>query len=129
MARQTEVLIIDDEEIVCERLREHLQAEGLGVETFTESAKALARLAEKPFDVVVTDLKMKAPNGLDVLHEIRRSSPATQVIIITGYGSIESYSEAQFGGAYEFVPKPFKAEQVAALVKKAGSKAARLKHK
>ena len=105
MARQTEVLIIDDEEIVCERLREHLQAEGLGV----------------------TDLKMKAPNGLDVLHEIRRSSPATQVIIITGYGSIESYSEAQFGGAYEFVPKPFKAEQVAALVKKAGSKAARLK--
>ncbi len=127
MAKQTDVLIIDDEEIVCERLREHLEKEGLAVESFTQSDKGLARAAEKSFDVVVTDLKMKAPDGLDVLHELRTTSPGTQVIIITGYGSIESFNEAQFGGAFEFVPKPFKLEQLAALVKKAGKRAARVK--
>ena len=121
-----QVLVIDDEEIVCKRLREHLEKLGLEVETFTESAKALVRLSERSFNVVVTDLKMKAPDGLDVLHHVRRTSPATQVIIVTGYATIESEREAEYSGVFGFVSKPFRLDEVGSLVKKAAKKGERL---
>jgi len=126
MERNARVMVIDDEEIVCRRLRERLEREGLEVETFTESARAVDRLAEASFEVVVTDLKMKAPDGLDVLHHVRRTSPSTQVIIVTGYATIESSREAEYGGVYGFVSKPFRLDEVASMVKKAAKKAGRL---
>ncbi len=126
MDRNGQVMVIDDEEIVCNRLRDHLKKQGLDVETYTESEKAVARLTEKSFDVVVTDLKMKAPDGLDVLHHVRRTSPATQVIIVTGYATIESEREAEYSGVYGFVSKPFRLEAVGSMVKKAAKKAERL---
>ena len=110
---------------MCERLREHLQNSGMQVETYTESGKALARLEDKRFDVVVTDLKMDGPTGLDVLHFVRRKAPSTQVIIITGYASIEAAREAEFTGVYDFVTKPFKMSAVGSLVKKAASRSKR----
>jgi len=126
MERNARVMVIDDEEIVCRRLRERLEREGLEVETFTESARAVDRLAEASFEVVVTDLKMKAPDGLDVLHHVRRTSPSTQVIIVTGYATIESSREAEYGGVFGFVSKPFRLDEVGSMVKKAAKKAGRL---
>lgn len=118
-----QVLVLDDEEVVCERLKAHLDKKGFEVETFTESQAAIDRMAQKAFDVVITDVKMEGPSGLDVLHFVRRESPGTQVIVITGYGSIEAIREAEYGGAYEFINKPFTMKAMEALTLKAGKKA------
>jgi len=127
MEKGAEVLVLDDEEIVCERLKEHLENSGFQVETFTESQQAIDRLGEKQFDVVVTDLKMEGPSGLDVLHFVRNQMEGTQVIMITGYGSIEAAREADYTGVYKFIHKPFQLEELGKLVKKAAKKAVKLK--
>jgi two-component system response regulator AtoC len=118
-----QVLVLDDEEVVCERLKAHLEKKGFEVEAFTESQTAIDRMATKSFDVVITDVKMEGPSGLDVLHFVRRENPATQVIVITGYGSIESIREAEYGGAFEFINKPFTSKAIEALTLKAAKKA------
>jgi len=117
------VLVLDDEPIVCERLSNHLQKNDFSVEAFTESSEAIKRLAERSFDVVVTDLKMKGPTGLEILHYVRDHADGTQVIIITGFASIDALREAEYGGVFEFVPKPFTMERLTSLVKKAARKA------
>lgn len=127
MSDPIDVLVLDDEEIVCEQLKHHLEKRDFRVEPFTESEKALARLAEKDFDVVITDLKMKGPTGLDVLHIVRKQGQGTQVIMITGYATIEASREAEYGGVFDFITKPFQLDAVAKLAKKAGKKARRLR--
>jgi len=118
-----QVLVLDDEDVVCERLKAHLDKKGFEVETFTQSQTAIDRMAQKAFDVVITDVKMEGPSGLDVLHFVRRESPGTQVIVITGYGSIEAIREAEYGGAFEFINKPFTMKAMEALTLKAAKKA------
>ena len=126
MSKQSEVLVLDDEAIVCDRLKEYLERDNFIVEVFTDSQAAINRLAEKRFDVLVTDLKMKGPNGLDVMHFVRRKEEGTQVIIITGYSSMEAAREAEYSGVFEFLDKPFQMETLAKLVKKAAAKSVRL---
>ena len=127
MKNRTEVLVLDDEAIVCERLKEHLEGKGFEVETFTESQRAIDRLMEKTFEVVVTDLKMEGPSGLDVLRLVRDQGRGTQVIMITGYASAEAARAADYTGVYEFILKPFQLEEMAKLVKKAAKKAMKFK--
>jgi DNA-binding NtrC family response regulator len=122
---ETRVMVVDDEEIVCDRLRDHLEKGGCHVTTFTDSRQALAALEESRFHVVVTDLKMAGPSGLDVLLNVRQRGHPTQVIIITGYGSIEAAREAEAVGAYDFVCKPFELKQLEKKVKKAARRAQR----
>ncbi|MFH1723310.1 MAG: response regulator [Elusimicrobiota bacterium] len=119
-----QVMVLDDEALVGERLMPVLEKEGLEVEVFTESQKALDRLKEKSFHVVVTDLKMKGADGLDVLNFVKTHSPGTQVILITAYGSFEQAREAEAIGVFEFVSKPFKMSALCKLVVKAAKKAA-----
>jgi len=121
----TQVMVVDDEQIVCDRLKGHLEKEGFQVETFTDSRKALAALEERRFHVVVTDLKMAGASGLDVLHNVRDRGYPTQVIIITGYASIEAAHEAEIVGAYEFVCKPFELKELTKLVARAAKRAKR----
>ena len=90
MALKGRILVVDDEPIVCERLKPALEKIGFYVETHTESQKAIDRLAEEKFDVVVTDIKMKGPDGLEILHFVKQQSPATHVVIITGFATVES---------------------------------------
>lgn len=123
MKRSPEVLVLDDEEIVCARVEEYLQKKGFSVETFTDSQEALDRLAAKRFDVVVTDLKMNGPTGLDVLRYVQSNSPATEVVIITAYASIEVAQEADIVGSFGVVCKPFQLQEVYRLVKQAAKKA------
>ena len=72
---------------------------------------------------------MKGPTGLDVLHFVRNQSQGTQVIIITGYASIDSAREAEYGGVYDFITKPFQLGVLGAMVRKAAKKARRMKGK
>ena len=123
MRRSAEVLVLDDEEIVCTRVEEYLEKKGFSVETFMDSQEALNRLAEKNFDVVVTDLKMNGPTGLDVLRYVQNNSPTTEVIIITAYASIEVAKEAEIVGSFGVVCKPFQLQEVHRLVKQAAKKA------
>ncbi len=119
MADTIEVMVLDDEPTVGERLKEFLGKEGMAVETFVDSQAAVQRLAEKSFNVVVTDLKMKGPSGLDVLQAVKKRNLSTQVIIITGYRTIEAARGAEFIGAFGFVDKPFRLEDLGKMVKKA----------
>lgn len=129
MKNPVEVLVLDDEAIVCERLKSQLEKSEFNVETFTESQLAIDRLREKTFDVVITDLKMEGPTGLDVLHFVRDHSRGTQVIIITGYASMEAAREADYTGVYDFIQKPFRLDKMAAMVKKAAKKAVKARGK
>jgi pyruvate,water dikinase len=123
MASDIEVMVLDDEPTVCERLKDFLEKNGMKVEAFTDSSTAVERLAHKRFHVVVTDLKMKAPTGIDVLVTIKRQKLPTQVIVITGYRTMEATRSAEYVGAYAFLDKPFHLEQLRDLVKKAAKKA------
>jgi DNA-binding NtrC family response regulator len=108
MARPIEICIVDDEQIVCERLQPVLEKNGFIVESFTDSKAAMARLSEKPFDILITDLKMAPPDGAELLKYARQHFPEIRVIIITGFATVETARQAMKGGAVDFIAKPFR---------------------
>ena len=110
------VLIIDDENIVCERLGAEMTKLGFEVETFTDSSEALQRIATQHFDLVITDIKMRGPTGIEVMRFVKENYPTTKVIVITGFATVETAREALKGGAVDFMPKPFKISQLRDLV-------------
>ena len=118
------VLLLDDEPIVCERLKPALEKIGFYVESFTEGQKAVDRVMEETFDVLVTDLKMQKPDGLEVMDFVRRHSPATKVIIITGFATVDTAVETLKGGAVDFIAKPFKIRTLCDLIVKLTSEQA-----
>ena len=120
---ETQVMVVDDEEIVCDRLKNHLEKDGFIVETFTVSEEAIAALGGKRYHVVVTDLKMAGPSGLDVLHNVRKQGYSTQVIIMTGYASLEAAREAEAVGAFDFICKPFEMKELSKQIKNAAKRA------
>ncbi len=124
MPTNIDVMVLDDEPTVCERLKDFFEKDGMKVETFTESSKAVERLAQQRFHVVVTDLKMKGPTGIDVLVAVKNQNLPTEVIVITGYRTMDVTRAAECVGAYAFLDKPFHLEQLRDLVKKAAKKAA-----
>lgn len=116
MKRQIRLILLDDEPIVCERLKPALEKIGFYVEAYTESQDVIDRFAEEKFDVLVTDLKMRKPNGLDVMNFVKRQSPSTKVIIITGFATKDTAAQAMASGAAEFIAKPFKISQLLDLI-------------
>lgn len=116
MSVKGKILILDDEPIVCERLKPALEKSGFHVETFVDSQRAVERLGEESFDVLVTDLKMRGLDGIDVLRYANEHAPATRVIIITGFATVETAREALRSGAVDFIAKPFKISQLRDLI-------------
>jgi DNA-binding NtrC family response regulator len=110
------ILVIDDEKIVCDRLTMELEREGFAVEAYTESEQALERIASQHFDLVITDIKMRGPNGIEVMNFVRENHPSTKVIVITGFATVETAREVLKGGAVDFIPKPFKMSNLRELV-------------
>lgn len=121
--REKSVMVLDDETIVGERLKPALEQEGFSVEVFTDSGQALERLRQTSFSVLVTDMKMRGPSGMDILRFVKEAAAPTQVIIITGYATIETSHEARALGAYHFIAKPFKMKDLVKLVVKASKEA------
>jgi len=119
MGEQKSVMVLDDEPIVGTRLKPLLEREGLSVEVFTDSSQALERLKQKTYSVLVTDMKMHGPTGMDVLRFLKNSGAPTSVIIISGYATIETSHEARALGACQFIAKPFKMKDLVKLVVKA----------
>lgn len=116
MKAKKRVIILDDEPIVCERLKPALEKIGFYVETYTDSQQVIDRCVEGGFDVLVTDLKMRKPDGLDVMNFVKQNSPSTKVVIITGFATVDTAKEAMKGGAVDFIAKPFKIKQLCDLI-------------
>jgi DNA-binding NtrC family response regulator len=106
-------------------LKDYLEKQGMEVEAFLDSQTAIDRLGEKTFDVVVTDLKMKGPSGLDVLVQVHKRNLPTEVIIITAFWNFEDARGAEVVGVFDFIHKPFKLKDIHELVTKAAKKARR----
>jgi len=101
------VLIVEDEAIMRESLRDWLRAEGYEVETAEEGEEALQKIGEKEFGVAVLDLRLPGRDGLEVLREATAQDPKLKGIIITAYPSVETAVEAMKMGAVDYMVKPF----------------------
>jgi DNA-binding NtrC family response regulator len=119
MAKELEVLLLDDEPIVGKRLKPALAKVGCNVEVFEDPKKALERIDQKEFDIVVTDIRMDEVDGLQVLEHVRQSSERTKVIMITGYAMMAVAREAMEKGAFDFIAKPFKPDDLRKVIAKA----------
>ena len=119
MANKLKIMVIDDEEIVGKRLKPALEKRGDIVESFVNSKNALMRLSEEHFDIVITDIRMDEIDGLEVLDYIKSHSKDTKVIMITGYATVEVAREALAKGAFDFIAKPFKPEDLRIIINKA----------
>lgn len=115
---QKKIIVLDDEPIVCERLKPALEKKGFYVETYTQSKDVIDRVTQQKFDVLVTDLKMRKPDGLDVMDYVSQYSPSTKVIIITGFATVETATKAIKSGAVDFIAKPFRISQLRDLILK-----------
>jgi DNA-binding NtrC family response regulator len=113
---KAKILILDDEPIVGDRLKPALEKCGYDVETQTDSQAAIDQLARTRYDVLITDLKMAGPSGLDVLRFVQEQTPSTRVIVITGYATAEQAKESMKGGAVDFIAKPFRISQLRELI-------------
>jgi len=118
MARPMEICVVDDEQIVCERLQPVLENKGFLVESFTDSKAAMERLSEKRFDILITDLKMAQPDGIELLKYARERFPEIRVVVITGFATVETAREAMRGGAVDFIAKPFRLSHMRDLMLK-----------
>ena len=114
-----EVMVVDDEPIVGKRLKPALTKYGYDVEVFDNPVKAIDRFDQKDFDVVVTDLRMENLNGIQVLEHVNAKSAKTKVIFITGYATVENAREALVKGAFDFIAKPFKPNDLRMAITKA----------
>jgi DNA-binding NtrC family response regulator len=119
MARTLEVLLLDDEPIVGRRLKPALDKIGCSVEVFEDPWKAVARIDEKEFDVVVTDIRMEGMDGIQVLEHVQRRWPRTQVILITGYAKMDLAREAMGKGVFDFIAKPFRPDDLRRIIVRA----------
>ncbi len=113
------IMVIDDEKIVGDMAKLSFEQDGYEVETFLNGESALARLVEKPFDVVITDLKMKGVDGLEVLRTVKKLYPGIKVIMITAFANLDVAIEALRDDVHDFFPKPVKIKELKASVKRA----------
>jgi len=119
MSYQCDILIVDDEPIVGERLEAFLKKDGHRSETFVDPAAALKRLEEKDFDIVISDIRMGEIDGIQVMQKVFQKSRRTRVIMITGYATLELARESLTKGAFDFIAKPFKLKEIRRTIEKA----------
>lgn len=100
------VLVVDDEEEFLKVFSQRLQNRGLKVETVTTGEEALKKVKEKDFDAVIIDLVMPGIGGIETLKKIKAVNPELQIIMLSGFGTIEKSTEAIRSGAIDFLEKP-----------------------
>jgi two-component system response regulator HydG len=126
MAQAMQVLVVDDEETICQALSAWLTKEGYHVETAESGPEALACVADKLYDLYLVDIKMPGMDGLEVLAKVREIQSDATVIMITAHGSIQTAVEAMKRGAVEYLCKPFDPDELSLLVERmAANKALR----
>jgi len=119
MAHKGKILIVEDEKSLREVLKILLEEEGYDTESAVDGMEATEMIQQDIYDIVITDLKMPRADGFEVLRKVKEVSPSTNVIMITAFGTTESTIEAMKLGAYEFIHKPFKIDEIRLVVNKA----------
>jgi DNA-binding NtrC family response regulator len=112
------ILVVDDEENTRIGLSKLLSQEGFQVESAANGNDALEMLGQHKINLVISDINMPDMNGLVFLRELSRKFPSTNVIMITAYGGVESYLEAMNLGAYEYLHKPVRLNELRSVMKK-----------
>jgi response regulator RpfG family c-di-GMP phosphodiesterase len=112
------ILVVDDEKVIREILAEFLTLEGYSVHTVEDGEKALTEVRLHPYDLVITDLKMPKLSGLHLLEKITQENINVLTVIMTGFGTVETAIEAMKKGAYDYILKPFKVEEVIHVVQR-----------
>ncbi|HEY6037826.1 MAG TPA: response regulator, partial [Kofleriaceae bacterium] len=113
------ILVVDDERVIREILAEFLTLEGFSVNTVEDGEKALVELRLHPYDLLITDLKMPRLSGLQLLEKIEAERLGVLTVLMTGFGTVETAIEAMKKGAYDYLLKPFKVEEVIHVVQRA----------
>ncbi len=112
------ILVAEDEEITLNNIVETLREEGYEVTGASDGAQAAAAVDKDGFDLLITDIKMPGMTGMELLARVKQQSPETEVIVITGFGSIGSAVDAMKTGAYDYITKPFDLDELSIRVKK-----------
>lgn len=120
-------LVIDDDKTVLELMKFQLEAEGFNVTTADRGTKGLGFVEEDEFDIILTDLNLPDVNGIEMVRRCKEFSPNTEIIMVTGFGSVEKAIEATKAGAFYYVEKPVEFEELLILIEKAVDRKNRLK--
>ncbi len=118
-AEAARILVVDDERVIREILAEFLSLEGFSVNTVEDGEKALTELRLNPYDLLITDLKMPRLSGLQLLEKVESERLGVLTVLMTGFGTVETAIEAMKKGAYDYLLKPFKVEEVIHVVERA----------
>lgn len=110
------ILVVDDEKVIRDMLADFLSMEGYVVRTAEDGAAALGELGRGSYDLVISDLKMPKMGGIALLDEIGKTAPDALTVIMTGFGTVETAIDAMKRGAYDYVLKPFKVDEVMHVV-------------
>ncbi len=113
------LLVVDDQSSIRESMLITFRREGYEVEAAESGEQAVGIIEHKPFDLVLTDLRMSGIDGIELLKRIKSMSPETEVVVMTAYGSIEGAVEAIKSGAYDYLTKPFQPEELILLAQRA----------
>src|SRR5688572_15071335 len=115
---QPRVLVVDDEKFIRDILADFLTMEGYAVRTAEDGAQALSELSHSSFDLIISDLKMPKMGGLDLLQHVGQLQPEALTVIMTGFGTVETAIDAMKQGAYDYILKPFKVEEIVHVVQR-----------
>jgi len=113
------LLVVDDDPVTIDLLKEVLSKEGYEVSTALSGEEAIAQGTDHFFDIIITDVRMGEKGGMEVLRFFKKSAPDTTVIMITAFGSIETAIEAIREGAYDYISKPFKLDEIKFTIQRA----------
>ena len=127
VSQDTNILIVDDDKEFADSLAEHLIGLGYRTNTAYDGQAALTLFRKSTFHVVLTDLQMPGIDGMDLLSGIKKIDARCVVVVITGFGTVESAVKAIREGAYDFITKPIKLDQVEIVVSRALEKRALVK--
>ena len=113
------LLVVDDDPVTLDLLKEVLSKEGYKVETALSGEEAITKGMDTLFDIIITDVRMGDKDGMEVLRSFKKNSPETTVIMITAFGSIETAIEAIREGAFDYISKPFKLDEIKFTIRRA----------
>ncbi|MGH0037794.1 MAG: sigma-54-dependent transcriptional regulator [Myxococcota bacterium] len=119
MSDKARILVVDDEQSMREFLEIFFRREGYDVTTASDAQTAIVRIENDDFDVVISDMQMPEGSGLDILERVNEIAPETVFIVITAFASTDSAISAMREGAYDYITKPFKVDEIRVTVEKA----------
>jgi DNA-binding NtrC family response regulator len=115
------ILVVDDDRPLLESMSDWLRSQQLGVDTASGCVEALERLRQRPYDLLLVDVRLQDGDGFDLLEQVRRSYPDSQVLMMTGYGDPDSAVEALRAGAVDYLTKPIIDEELLMAIERAGT--------